>query len=69
MRANKSRRWARGKLVHYPALQSTGPGFYRSNLSGDYLTQVYSYPLRLTMIVGLTLGLWVFIGLSAALII
>ena len=62
MRANKSGVIARGPAVLRPVLHSSRPPFLRPVAIGG-AAAVLSFPARFVIITGLSLGLWLIVGL------
>ena len=69
MRANKSGLVARGQIIFRPILHSSHPPFLRPDLSGADQAEAYSFPIRVMIIVGFGLSLWMIIGLFVSLMI
>ncbi len=69
MRANKAGLLNQADLVPYRNHHASHAQFFQSNSADVDPTEIYSIRVRLLMIVGLSLGLWVFIALLASTVI
>jgi hypothetical protein len=69
MRANQSFAGIKADLVLYSSSGRSGRGFFWPRSLRDNRTEIYSLRLRVVIGVGLSLALWLFIGLSVAMVV